>query len=789
MPRTPPSLLSRLRGNRREELSVVRRITHDARLYNRIQIRPVLWDAFVFLVLTFALAAIAFLGRPPHAPIVQLHQRPKFTFEAPFDFTYMSESALRERQQIARMGVLPVFRVDTDSLEALSRQYREFGKVLAASRDALLDLPPDERVRRIQDLPAARSLPGTPRVIAYSASVALENAGSGAYLDFIFGDSIPLFEELCRRGIYDETTFPSLNGLTAIGLAGGEKHRREMSVFEARRTLLQNIHAQAGSDAGPAASEQEGARRLSRAIADIFNPGLAANIRMDYTATDIVREAAAAAVQPVPVEVKEGTPLIARDVAVGKETLERWRAFRAENARREAVDFGLTRTFIVNTIWGMAIMALVIMYARLAAPAGPRPKRAMTLVALTVMVNLLLLRGTLSLAESGIGSIAGEALQWIAPWALAPLVVTVLAGTHMAMVSALLIAGFASAMNGNSLQILLASLLASLVSVRAAREVRARGSIVTAGVLSAVPVALIAFFDNASAADWMRPETVTIPLAALASGLLTGVVAAGLIPYLENLFKFTTDITLLELTDYNRPLLRKLQIIAPGTFHHSVMVANIAERAAGDIGANALLCRCAALYHDIGKMAKPEYFTENRHPGPGPHDNMAPSMSALIIKCHVREGAEIAREYRLPRVIIDIIEQHHGTGLIRFFHHKACLAARNEAHGDPDADRTVDESLFRYDGPKPATREAAVMLLADSVEAASRSLKKVTPHSVEDLVDNIVTERIEDGQLDECPLSFREIRKLRASLKSSLLNSLHQRVEYPAQEPARGGKK
>lgn len=792
MPRNTSHLFGRLRRARREELSVVRRITHDARIYNRIQLRPALWDAFIFLLLTFVLAAVAFLGRPPHAPIVQLHQRPKFTFEAPFDFTYASESALRERQQVAAMRVPPVFRVDTDSLESTVTQYRRFAKELASMRDVLLDLPFEERVRRIQTLPSFHGLPGAPRAVAYAAATAVEQAGSGAYLEFLINDALPIFEDLCRRGIYDESTFPSISGVSAVGLVGGVDRRRELSVIEARRTLLQNIHAQAGGDAGASRAEQDVARSLARSVADILNPGLGANIRMDDDSTRLAREAASAAVKSIEVAVPKGTELITRDGVVDKETLERWKAFRAETARREALSFGLTRTFLANTLWGVAIMALVVMYSRLAAPRGPRPKRAMTLVALAVTVNLLLLRLSLSVAESGLGSFAGEAVQWVSPWALAPLIVVVLAGPHMAIVAALLIAGFASAMHGNNLQVLLASMLASLVAVRAAREVRARGSIVTAGVLSSLPVALIAFYDKVTAADWMCPETFTVPLAALGSGLLTGVVAAGLIPYLENLFKFTTDITLLELTDYNRPLLRKLQILAPGTFHHSVMVANIAERAAGDIGANALLCRCAALYHDIGKMAKPEYFTENRHPGAGPHDAMAPSMSALVIKSHVREGVEIAREYRLPRVIIDIIEQHHGTGLIRFFHHKACKAALAEAGpgaDDSDAERFVDESLYRYDGPKPATREAAVMLLADSVEAASRSLRKVTPQSVEDLVDSIVSERIEDGQFDECPLSFREVCKLRASLKSSLLNSLHQRVEYPSQEPAKGARK
>lgn len=786
---TPP-IFSRLRRTkRREDLTMVRRVTRDAHLLSRLEIRPMFWDAVVFLALTFALSAVAFLGRPPHAPIMQLGQRPKFTLEAPFDFTYESESALEARRQLARMSVLPVFRVDTDTLEAHVQRYKDFAKALAAARDTLIALPPEERVKEIRAMPQTQLLPGSIRTISQAASIAVEQAPNAGYLEFLFNDAIPLFEDLCRRGIYDDRTFAKGGGDSAVSLIRRDTQRRELSVPDARRSLLNNIYYQAAGDTGSSRAEQEKARRLAGAISAIIQEGLAANISIDLEATDRERKAASAAERPVVVAVKAGSPLIERDIEVGSATLERWRAFRAEFARREAVDFGLTRTFIVNTLWGVAIMALVIMYARVAAPAGPRRKRAMTLVAITVVMNLLLMRGLLMFAETGLASRTGEALQWAAPFALAPLIVAVLAGRHMALVAALLVSGFAAAMNGNSLQVMLASLLSALVAVRHARGVRTRSRIVTAGVLSSVPVALIAFYDNASAEDWLRPETLTIPVFTVIAGLVTGIIAAGVLPYLENLFKTTTDITLLELTDYNHPLLRKLQILAPGTFHHSVMVANIAERAADDIGANSLLCRCAALYHDIGKMAKPEYFVENQREGCSPHADMSPSISALVIKSHVREGVEIAREYRLPRVIIDVIEQHHGTGLIRYFFHKACKSAEvgaESGNSSPETSRAVDESLFRYDGPKPRTREAAVILLADCVEAASRSLKKVTPQSVETLVDTLVADAIKDGQLDECPLSFKEIRTLRKSLRKSLLTSLHSRVEYPgAEAPAR----
>lgn len=797
MSKNTPPIFGRLRRTkRREELTMVKRVTKDAHVYNRFEIRPFFWDALVFLGMTFVLCSIAFLGRPPHAPIVQLHQRPKFTFEAPFEFHYDSDIARNDRRAVARALVLPVFRLDNERLESRVRGYREFAKEVAASREILMPLTEEDRENRILAMPTLREIPGPSRMIAHAASVAVETAGSAAYFETVFNEALQNYDDLCRRGLYDESTFKSV-GASVVNMLGRDSRHRELSVIEARRLLFNNTYYPVAGDAGSGRTEQDNARRFARAVVDILQPSLGANIVMDMAATQQARDTASAAEPPVPVVVKSGTPLIQRDIEVGDDTLERWRAFRIENAKRESVDFGLTRSFLVNTLSGVAFMALVLMYSRVAAPPGPRRKRAMSLVAITVSLNLLLLRGTLAFAESGFATHVAEALQWAAPWALAPLIVAVLAGPHMAIVAAILVSGFSAAMNGNSPQVQLAALLSALVAVRFVKGVRLRGRIVTAGLVSAVPVALIAFYDNASAEDWMRPETLTIPLAALGAGLFTGVVATGLVPFFENLFKTTTDITLLELTDYNHPLLRKLQILAPGTFHHSVMVANIAERAAEDIGANALYCRCASLFHDIGKMAKPEYFIENQRAGSEPHADIAPSMSALVIKSHVREGVEIAREYRLPKVIIDIIEQHHGTGLIRFFFHKACKAAESGeicsrlAAAGVDApvvaqavERAVDESLFRYDGPKPRTREAAIILLADSVEAASRSLKKVTRQTVEDLVDAIVTDRIADGQFDECPLTFREVRKLRESLKKSLLTSLHTRVEYPA-EPSK----
>jgi putative nucleotidyltransferase with HDIG domain len=277
--------------------------------------------------------------------------------------------------------------------------------------------------------------------------------------------------------------------------------------------------------------------------------------------------------------------------------------------------------------------------------------------------------------------------------------------------------------------------------------------------------------------------------AGLTTGFLTGVLVVGVLPVLEGLFKRTTDITLLELTDYNHPMLRLMQMEAPGTYHHSLVVAQLAENAANAVGANPLLARVCALFHDIGKTKKPEYFTENQRDRANPHDENNPSLSALIIKAHVKDGVDLALKHRLPRAVIDVIQQHHGTSLIRFFFQRALNDSRQSGQssspGFPkpaDSASKVCETTYRYDGPKPQFKESAIIALADSVEAASRSMRKITPQHLGELMDQIFRDRFEDGQLDEAPITIEELTKIKSSFTFTLLNMLHSRVGYAPEE-------
>lgn len=274
-------------------------------------------------------------------------------------------------------------------------------------------------------------------------------------------------------------------------------------------------------------------------------------------------------------------------------------------------------------------------------------------------------------------------------------------------------------------------------------------------------------------------------------GLTVGGVTLFVLPLIERAFSITTSLTLIELRDPKQPLLRELQRRAPGTYNHSLNVASIAETAADTIGANALLTYAGALYHDIGKMNKPEYFVENQSGGPSKHDKLSPAMSLLVIVGHVKDGMEIAREFGLPKTLRHFIEAHHGTTLVEYFYHRArTLAKEGQGEGkegaaaaEGDDERLPSEVDYRYPGPKPRTKECAILMLSDAVESATRSLAEPTPSRIESLVATLANKRLMDGQFDECDLTFRELHMIVDSLSKSVASIYHGRIVYPTGKP------
>jgi putative nucleotidyltransferase with HDIG domain len=270
----------------------------------------------------------------------------------------------------------------------------------------------------------------------------------------------------------------------------------------------------------------------------------------------------------------------------------------------------------------------------------------------------------------------------------------------------------------------------------------------------------------------------------LGNGMGSAVLTIGLLPFLESFFGVLTAVNLLELANPNRPLLHKLLMEAPGTYHHSIIVGNLAEAAAVEIGGNTALVRVGALYHDIGKTKRPYFFIDNQFGGENPHDKISPSLSALIITSHVRDGVAMAQEAGLPQEVVDLIHQHHGNSLVSYFYTRA-----TENGG---AEQVIEDD-FRYDCPRPQTREAAILMLADSCEAAVRSLTKAPPGRIEAVVRKIIKDRLDDGQLEQSPLTFKDLDRIATVFTKILAGTFHKRIEYPDSlelrgRPARNGK-
>ncbi len=308
-----------------------------------------------------------------------------------------------------------------------------------------------------------------------------------------------------------------------------------------------------------------------------------------------------------------------------------------------------------------------------------------------------------------------------------------------------------------------------ITSVRARRRTHLIRAGLLIGLIQSLCIVAIGLIFN-------KPFNL-LPLQSLmgvVNGFLAAFFAAGLLPIVEYMFKVTTDIRLLELSDLNHPLLKKLIIEAPGTYHHSLIVANIAEAAAEVVGANPLLTRVGAYFHDIGKLKKPEYFSENEWRGKSRHDDLIPSMSSLIIISHVKDGVDLARKYRLNKEIVDIIEQHHGTGVVYFFYKRAEIAKQEN--------QKINEDEYRYPGPCPQSKEAAIILIADAVEAASRSLDRPTPARIKKLIQDIINARIAASQLDDCQLTLKDLAKIKECFSFILTGIFHTRPKYPKEE-------
>ncbi len=486
------------------------------------------------------------------------------------------------------------------------------------------------------------------------------------------------------------------------------------------------------------------------ASVQIASKALVPNTFPDLEATNQARRAAAEKVEPSKRVVLPGEIVIREGDIVGEKDLPILEAlgfYKPHLTLRGLVSYGLLAALLV---------ALVASYARIHVPRVYQSNMLLLLLAMVVLTIL------------GISRYLTTISVYLAPIATAAMLIGILLDVRLALLVTALLSMFVGIDTG-SLPAAAVALMTGTVAVMAVNRVCRRWDLVTASLLvwgTNILAVLVFSLLGHDGLDGILRDTLFF---GGLNGLTAALVAIGALPFLESFFGITTHIKLLELSNPSEPVLHRLLTEAPGTYQHSIMVGNLAEAAAQAIGADALLCRVGAYYHDIGKIRRPRFFVENQVGQENPHDRLAPSLSSLIIISHVKDGLDLARQYRLPEILTQFIPEHHGTNLVSYFYHQA-----RSRSTEP-----IFEEDFRYPGPKPQSRETAVVMLCDGIEAASRTLPSPTAEKLEELIHKMVDQAVKDGQLNECDLSLKDLTDVKEALARTLASHYHGRIEYP----------
>ena len=664
-----------------------------------------------FVIATGLLSAIALLFSPP---AVVSYGRAGVVADhevrAPHSTAFASESLTQNEREKAAAAVQRVYAADPAvSVNASTR----LGSGLASIARVRLDatLPRDQRIATLTRL----------------GDIALTPALAGDALDMTAAE----FEQLSKE------IDASLKTLYSQGI------RPEQLATAAADTA--KAVPQAWTD------------RQKRVGAELLKQNLQPNLIFDASVTAAAQQAARNNVSPVQVQVTSGEVVVREGQVVTEQDLEKLRALGL-------VDPGIDWKSAIGLLsWALLIAGVIALFIERYAQEAWSDDRKLIVVGLSLVV----------ITAAGRALIPGHTVAvYFVPFAAVAMMLTVLVGGRAALAMQIAGALHIGIMSGQVelVAYVLVPALLGMAAVRratTAREFVAAALYVALGDLGVIGTFLLV----GRSADTLG--ALQLAAAALIGGVASGVLAFGAIVMLGHLFRITTVFELRELADPNHPLLRQLLLRTPGTYHHSLLVANLAERAAEVIGADPLVARVGAYYHDIGKMRNPLAFIENQT-GSNPHDDLDPVVSASIVSAHVRDGLALADRYRLPPQIREIIPGHHGTSLIRYFH---TLAQQRGM--------TVDEAAFRHPGPKPRSKEAGIVMLADGTEASVRSLPEKTTEHISEMVERIVSEKVADGQLDDCDLTLRDVQRVKEAFRELLAGVYHERIPYPEDRIAR----
>ncbi|NLB53582.1 MAG: HDIG domain-containing protein [Syntrophomonadaceae bacterium] len=488
------------------------------------------------------------------------------------------------------------------------------------------------------------------------------------------------------------------------------------------------------------------------------------NLIFNQEATDNAISDAIDAVQPVQKTIKAGEIIVRQGERVTAEQIALLEQLGIQKSPNSSF------TFIGVCIFVFITFLLIIEFLRRYYKEILDNDMLLLLIGLIFIIILLITR-FITIIKIGNQPEVNALTGYLAPVAAGSMLIAILIDNRLAHFLTMIMAIFVGLLfEGNGLFYAITAFIGGTAGIFQVYRVNQTSDLARAGLYIALAnIATIITLNLFQGSLNLNVALYSI-IFGVSNGILSAVLTIGILPYLESAFSITSMIKLLELANPNHYLLKRLLLEASGTYHHSLMVGNLAEASAESIGANPLLVRVGAYYHDIGKIKRPEYFVENQFSFDNPHEKIAPALSALIITSHVKEGVELAKEASLPQVIIDFIEQHHGTGLAKYFYNRAL---------EEDIDGFISEDSFRYEGPKPESKELALVMLADSVEAAVRSLSNPTPEKIKQMVKAIVKDKLEDGQLDHSPLTLKDLEIVTNSFCKILEGVYHKRIEYP----------
>ncbi len=671
------------------------------------------------------------------------------------DFLVEDENATLTKRIEAEMAVSSVFDYDPSILQkamgkirvslSLMREYTERDEVRGRE---------EERRKELEEL---LGVTFTPREFDALARSGFDQSLEDAILGFVR----PFMSKVIVGG-RDFLAQQKAKGIVVRNIQTQTERIRHQ--FD---TIIDSAQAEAIIKQKSKALSKTIGRELRPVLVKIASHLIEPNLTFNRNETEARKAEAFHEVKPVLFQIKKGEMLVREGERIAKEHLVKLQTLEVLRKKANVL-------LITGGLFFLILMIIYLLYTYSTKHIRKisLSSRDLLFVSLNLIMVVLALKFFVFISESiesNFLTISSSSYYYLFPVAAGAMLTRIVINSEVAIVYSAVASIFSAILLDNSLFFFIYLFIGGVVGANGVARCDQRSTLIKAGLHVGVANALMILFYEMFRGTLGFEVLFNIGFGFI-GGILSAIIVLGTTPIVEGIFGYTTDITLLELANLDQPILKDLVVQAPGTYHHSIIVGSLAEAAAKAINVNPLLARVSAYYHDIGKIKKPLYFSENQGGKRNPHDKLSPSMSSLILNAHVKDGVDLAKGQKLGKKILDIIQQHHGTGLISFFYQKA--------KGNPGIE-SINEKDFRYLGPRPQTKEAGIVMLADAVEAASKTLSEPTPSRVKGLVSRIINTIFTDGQLDDCELTLKDLRYIEESFGRILTGIFHHRVEYP----------